>query len=50
MPGSQTSDGGERQYVRIPVSPDFRDELRVAKARDGGLSYEAYLKQHVPVE
>jgi hypothetical protein len=48
MPRSKASDG-ERQYVRIPVSPDFRDELRVAKARDG-LSYEAYLKQHVPVE
>lgn len=49
MPGSKTSDDSQRQYVNLPVSPEFRDKLRVAKARDG-LSYEDYLKQHVPVE
>jgi len=41
-----TTDG--RQYANLTVSAEFRDKVRVAKAEEG-LSYEDYLKQHLPV-
>ena len=30
------------------VSAEYRDKLRVAKAEEG-LSYEEYLRQHLPI-
>jgi len=47
---STGTNGGQsdRQYTTLSVSTEFRDAVRVAKA-ERGLSYEAYLRQHVPV-
>jgi len=39
----------EREYRTIPVSPEFRDKLRVAKAEHGE-SYEQFLRKHVSLE
>ena len=43
-----TGQQSDRQYTTLAVSTEFRDAVRVAKAEQG-LSYEAYLRQHVPV-
>jgi hypothetical protein len=45
---NQSTGSTEREYANLTVSAEFRDKVRVAKAEDG-LSYEAYLKQHLPV-
>jgi hypothetical protein len=47
-PPNSGQDDGEQQYTTLTVTPEFRDAVRVAKAEQG-LSYEAYLRQHVPV-
>lgn len=36
-------------YTRIPLSPELRDRLRAAKAREG-LSYENYLRKELDLE
>jgi len=41
-----TSDTGP-EYANLTVSAEFRDRIRVAKAK-AGLSYEDYLRQHLP--
>jgi hypothetical protein len=43
---STTSDSGT-EYANLTVSTEFRDAVRVAKAKQG-LSYEDYLRQHLP--
>jgi len=43
-----TTGQSDRQYTSLTVSTEFRDAVRAAKA-ENGLSYEAYLRQHVPV-
>ena len=43
-PGSTDS-----EYTSLVVSPEFRDKIRVEKAKRG-LSYEEYLRQHLPIE
>jgi predicted DNA binding CopG/RHH family protein len=47
---SPDHDGGSSggiDYANLTVSAEFRDAVRVAKAKQG-LSYEAYLRQHLP--
>jgi len=44
-----TGGQSDRQYTTLTVSTEFRDAVRVAKAKQG-LSYEGYLRQHVPVD
>jgi hypothetical protein len=47
---SPTNDSGNgTEYASLTVSAEFRDKVRVAKAKRG-LSYEDYLRKHVPVE
>ncbi len=46
---SQPTGSTEREYRTIPVSPEFRDKLRVAKAKTGE-SYEEFLRKHVSLE
>jgi hypothetical protein len=43
------SGSGNRDYANLTVSTEFRDKVRVAKA-EAGLSYEDYLRQHVPID
>ena len=38
----------EQEYANLTVSAEFRDKVRIAKAQDG-LTYEAYLRQHLPI-
>jgi len=38
-----------REYTSIVVTPEYRDKIRVEKAKEG-LSYEEYLRQHLPIE
>jgi len=45
---SQPTGSAGREYTTLVVSPQFRDKLRVAKAKEG-LSYEEYLRQHLPI-
>lgn len=45
---SQSTGTTDREYTTLVVSPTFRDKIRVAKAEQG-LSYEEYLRQHLPV-
>lgn len=47
-PSPETDTDGPA-YANITVSTEFRDKLRVAKAKRG-LTYEQYLRQHVPIE
>ena len=42
-----TNDG--REYGNIPVSTEFRQKLRVAKA-EAGDTYEEYLRKQVSLE
>jgi hypothetical protein len=47
---SPSHDGGSSggiDYANLTVSAEFRDKIRVAKAKQG-LSYEDYLRQHLP--
>ena len=44
-----TTGQSDRQYTSLTVSREFRDAVRVAKAKQG-LSYEDYLRRHVPVD
>ena len=44
----QSPGSTDREYGNLTVSAEFRDKVRVAKAKDG-LSYEEYLRQHLPV-
>ena len=37
------------EYRTIPVSPEFRKQLRVAKAKEGE-TYEQFLRKHVSLE
>jgi hypothetical protein len=39
----------DSEYTSLVVTPDFRDKIRVEKAKQG-LSYEEYLRQHLPIE
>jgi hypothetical protein len=39
----------DTEYTSLVVTPDFRDKIRVAKAKQGQ-SYEEYLRQHLPIE
>jgi uncharacterized protein YpmB len=45
---SKPTGTNDREYTTLVVSPQFRDKIRVAKAEDG-LSYEDYLRQHLPI-
>lgn len=45
---SEPTGSTDREYTTLVVSPQFRDKIRVAKAEDG-LSYEDYLRQHLPI-
>jgi hypothetical protein len=49
MPSHSNGSGGGRDYANLTVSTEFRDKVRVAKA-EAGLSYEDYLRQHVPID
>jgi len=44
---SPPSTGSE--YAYLPVSPEFRDRLRVKKAKEG-VSYETYLREQLSLE
>jgi hypothetical protein len=46
---SQSPDTTEQGYANLTVSAEFRDKIRVAKAKDG-LTYEAYLSRHLPID
>jgi hypothetical protein len=46
---SQPTGSTDREYTTLVVSPQFRDKIRLEKAREG-LSYEEYLREHLPVE
>jgi hypothetical protein len=47
---SPSNDGdSDREYANLTVSAEFRNKVRVAKAKEG-LSYEDYLRQHIPIE
>jgi hypothetical protein len=46
---STGSGSSNRDYANLTVSTEFRDKVRVAKAEEG-LSYEDYLRQHVPID
>lgn len=47
---ARSNDSGDgSRHANITVSPEFRDAVRVAKAK-AGLTYEGYLRQHVPVD
>jgi hypothetical protein len=39
----------DTEYGNIPVSTEFRQKLRVAKAETGD-TYEEYLRKHVSLE
>jgi len=43
------SDGNDGSYATVTVSEEYRDKLRIAKA-EKGLSYEEFLRQHVPLD
>jgi predicted DNA binding CopG/RHH family protein len=43
---STTSDSGT-EHANLTVSAEFRDAVRVAKAKQG-LTYEDYLRQYLP--
>jgi hypothetical protein len=36
-------------YAYVPVSPEFRDRLRIKKAKEG-VSYETYLREQLSLE
>ncbi len=42
-----TNDSSGTEYANLTVSAEFRDKIRVAKAKQG-VSYEDYLRQHLP--
>jgi len=46
---SSPSRSAEIEYRTIPVSREFRQKLRVAKAKEGD-TYEQYLRKHVSLE
>jgi len=41
-----TQTGSDSEYRNVPVSVEFRDKLRVAKAEQG-VSYEEYLRENL---
>ena len=45
---SKSTGSTEQEYANLTVSAEFRDKVRLAKTKDG-LTYEAYLKQHLPI-
>jgi len=49
MTSHSNDSGSGREYANLTVSREFRDKVRVAKA-EAGMSYEDYLRQHVPIE
>jgi hypothetical protein len=49
MAGQPSGTTDDREYTSLVVTPDFRDKIRVAKAKQGQ-SYEEYLRQHLPIE
>jgi ribosome-binding protein aMBF1 (putative translation factor) len=49
MMPEQTTPTTDRDYTTVTVSREFRDKIRVAKAKEG-VSYEKYLAQHLPIE
>lgn len=36
----------DREYTTLPITPELRDRLRVAKA-ESGQSYDEYLKENL---
>ena len=46
---STPTGSSEQDYANLTVSAEFRDKVRLAKAKDG-LTYEAYLKEHLPID
>jgi hypothetical protein len=48
-PTQSTDEGEKSYYASLSVRPEFRDKIRMAKAEEG-LSYEEYLRQHLPIE
>jgi hypothetical protein len=45
---SKPTGSTDREYTTLRVSAEYRDKLRLEKAREG-LSYEEYLRQHLPI-
>lgn len=39
----------ENDYAYLPVSPEFRDRLRIKKAEEG-VSYETYLREQLSLK
>jgi hypothetical protein len=44
-----SDDGDSRTFTNVPLSCEFRDKLRVAKAREG-LSYDEFLRRRLDVD
>jgi len=47
MTSPSTTSGSGTEYANLTVSAEFRDAVRVAKAKQG-LTYEDYLRQYLP--
>lgn len=46
---SDSDDGDDTVFTNVPLSREFRDKLRVAKAREG-LSYDEFLRRRLDVD